>query len=80
MIRLAKVVTIAVVSVVIIVALGQLATVHAARQSCPLPDPSIPIPFIYDPVKCQGCWYVNDVAAQAAGWDMEAPYCKYLDR
>ena len=76
--RLASIVTIAAVLVVITIGLGQLTTVHAAKQNCPLPDPSIPIPFIIDPVKCQGCEYVNECAAEAAGWDMDAPYCKYL--
>jgi hypothetical protein len=77
--KLVRLVSVAAVLVLISLGLGQLITVHAARQSCPLPDPSIPIPFIIDPVKCQGCEYVNDVAAGAAGWDMDAPYCKYLN-
>ena len=78
--KLARLVAVVAILSVIAIGFGQLTTVYAAKQNCPLPDPSIPIPFIYDPVKCQGCWYVNDVAAEAAGWDMDAPYCKYLNR
>lgn len=77
--RLARSVTVAALLALIIGAAGQLTVVQAAKKSCPLPDPSIPIPFIIDPVKCQGCEYVNEYAAEAAGWDMDAPYCKYLN-
>jgi hypothetical protein len=77
--RFVRIVTIAAVSGVIVIGLGHLATVHAARENCPLPDPGIPIPFFYDPVKCRGCEYINEYAAEAAGWDMDAPYCKYLN-
>jgi hypothetical protein len=70
---------VAVLLAVIAIGLGQLSTVRAEKPGCPVPDPSIPIPFYIDPVKCKGCEYVNEVAAEAAGWDLSAPYCKFVN-